>query len=276
MKKRIFVKVVILIVWIALSIILWNTQMIWVIPVFFVGLTIYHCAKKHYRRHVYFSEIKENPFIYISVVVALVSTVVQFWQELVVTPYQFLTGPASIWVMGIFAALVLMALAVLLIKQHREEKADKKRVLVFKAQRDAEDVERQIRNEERKKIKEEGQQMLSSLMEKHAELSWKDLLEIIKKGADIPDEVVLSANLLDLIEVSNVKNQIFFKPNSIKEALLWISQIADKCHNDDYLTISKKQIKKIESLKSYTGYNCLVKTMETVDIPEYLLEKVSA
>lgn len=272
--KKILITVAILIVWIAFSIIFWNTQMMWIVPVVSIGFTIYRCAKKRYRRHVYLSEIKENPFVYISVMVALVSTVLQFWQQLVVTPYQFLTGPASIWVMGIFVTLLLTALALLMVRQYREEKAEKKIALAFKAQRDAEEVQYQLKKEKRQKMKEEGEQMLSALMEKHTELSWKDLLKVMENQVHIPDEIALSADLLSLIQVSDVKNQIFFNPDLMKGALNAIHRAADRCHNDEYLKKAKQQLQKLKTLESYTGYDQLMKIVKADGcIPEYLLEK---
>jgi uncharacterized membrane protein len=260
-KKRIILFIAMILGCIAFPIFFWKSLSVWLTPLFPIALTLYVCAIKKYRRWVYVEELKGNIFLYITLVAALVSTTLQFWQQIIITLSQFIkymNEPAFIWVMGILAILVVIALVVLIIREYREKKADKKRALVCKAQNAADEIKRQTKNEERKKMKEEGQQMLRALMIKSSELSWKDLLKIMDKGVQIPDEMVLRANFFDLIEVSNVKNQIFYNPHLIRQMVSALGQAADDCHNDSHLQRVRVQLEKLRTLSPYLGYNSLM------------------
>lgn len=268
MKKRIFI-IVMLIALITFSVIFWKTQLMWIILIVPIGLTIYHCAKRRYRRHVYISELKENPFVYILAMVALVSTVVQFWQQIADAFYRFVNSEAPLWVIGTLCVFLIIAFTLVSVRDYREKRAEKRKEKVRLAQV-------QLEREEREKKKEEGVRMLKALESKPS-VSWGELLKVMENHVSIPVEIALSADLISLIEVSDVKKQIFFNPDLMKGALNAIRRAADRCHNDEYLTKAKEQLQRLEALESYTGYDQLMKIVKADGrIPEYLLERASA
>lgn len=266
MKKTIFIIVAILIAWIAFSVIFWKTQLMWIVPIVPIGLTIYHCAKKGYRRHVYLSRLKENPLIYIAAILALVSTVLQYWQQVSNALYRFTNSQAPLWIAGIFSTFLIVGITLVCVRDYREKKVEKRKEKVRLAQV-------QLEKEEREKKKEEGLRMLQAL-EGEPSVLWIDLLKVMENRVYIPDEMALSADLLSLIQVSDVKNQIFFNPDLVKGALNAIHRAADRCHNDEYLIKAKEQLQRLKTLESYTGYDQLMKIVKADGrIPEYLLEK---
>lgn len=266
MKKTIFIIVAILIAWIAFSVIFWKTQLMWIVPIVPIGLTIYYCAKRRYRRHVYMSELKENPFIYIGVILALTSTVLQYWQQTADAFYYFINSQAPLWIAGIFSTFLIVRTALIGVRDYREKKAEKRKEKARLAQV-------QLEKEEREKKKAEGQRILKAL-EGEPSVSWGELLKVIENRVSIPHEIALSADLMSLIEVSDVKKQIFFNPHLMKNVLYVLSNAADRCHNDEYLKKAKEQLSKLKTLESYAGYDQLMKIVRANDcIPEYLLEK---
>lgn len=260
----------VLVCWIVASFMFWKSLFIWLTPLLPTALTVRYCILGKYALRTYLKELKINIFIYVSILVGAISTILQFQESII----QSITDMASslLFERIVTIVLVIVALLLIFILLYEKIKSIKTKKIVEQSKLDYEEQQK-IRNNEivaQKEIKrrrqEEGEKMLEALKEKTADYAWHDLLEIAKKGVSIPDEIVLTATFFDLIRISEIKKQIAFNPEDMRLIARTINYSMESCFKDEYLQKAKDQLKKLETLSTYRGYDRLAQIFKQYDL----------
>lgn len=91
--------------------------------------------------------------------------------------------------------------------------------------------------------------------------SWSDIVDASEFGfsydAKALYEIIASANVMDLITVSNIKMQLYWKNGSLSVPLTAIDSVFENCFDDRILMRLIEQFKKIDEIQGYNGYNTL-------------------
>lgn len=242
---------------IAFPIFFWKSLIIWVTPLFPILFCVYLCSGHKYRAWVYREKIVTNPFLYVSLFIALISTVTQFWGPIV----DFITS----WVVTSFLILcVLIFISVAVIKMRM-------RIIAMRKKSYEEDQKRLAKLEKLKadeqviqKRKEEALEKLQALMSQEI-ISWKQLLPIYGI-VPIPIEVMLKADFIGLYLVSDIKKQISFDPNMVKDVAKDLNQAVKNCWDDNVLKPFFEKMVEMEKYISYKGFEPFMNLLRTESI----------
>ena len=132
--------------------------------------------------------------------------------------------------------------------------------------------------EHQTKIDQQQQKQLKDSQEKRAKQielfetlknnenpTWSDIIGAIEIGFYIDHrtmcKIIAQAKIAEVIEVSNIKKQLYWKQESLSAALDAIESAFKKCFDDKILTQLIEQFKNIDQYCGYDGYNTLSKSI---------------
>ncbi len=122
--------------------------------------------------------------------------------------------------------------------------------------------------EKQLKYLQEGRAKQTELFEElknNQDPTWSDIVDAIEIGFNFYPrtmyKIIAQANIMDVIEVSNIKKQLYWNQNSLRSALDAIDSVFEKSFDDQILTQLIEQFKNIHQLCGYEGYNTLLKSI---------------
>lgn len=192
-------------------------------------------------------------------VIGVASTIFQFWFTQIVFGIQ-------LW--KVLLGLVILVAVYFLISYVADYIETKKMTREARLKEEAERPERereakelQVREaqqvEERKKIANEA----FTALKKAEKPTWNDIFYITNNGfremSAIPHVVIANANLVELIEVSDIKSKIKWGHYEFEVALKALTAVANNSYDDEVLQKIIEQVKALEKFSSYNGYSAL-------------------
>ncbi len=235
------------------SILFWKSLIIWATPVFPITLSIYVCRGGKFRLWVYRKKVVANPFLYISIAISLISTLAQFGSQILNSVTRFANSSEAIWIFGVLAVILVVILIYYGVQDYKE-KTQLKKSRKLTEKKDA-DLKKQ--SDEKKKAAKE----LLGKIQGQEKVTWTDIQTLYFDGKiTIPSSLIVKANFMELVEISNIKKQLNFIPNHVEFAADRFDSILKGC-NDELIQKVIDQLKCLEEYKGYGGYTALVKTL---------------
>jgi hypothetical protein len=190
----------------------------------------------------------------ILILVATVSTVMQFWQTIIsFFCYKMIAGLEAYWVLLILAALVASSLFARHLYLRKKEKTRLRKLEEKKAaeQKEAETIREQEKVAVEKAVNERKLKIADIL--KQNGLSVEDLSFLINNRSHFSDmtldesSLLVKINMRQYFTICHSKNQIVFH-HSIKEVLFWLNSLYIRSYKDTDIKIIKE---KVSSLSDY-------------------------
>ncbi len=128
--------------------------------------------------------------------------------------------------------------------------------------------QRKVRLHQQKQLKDSNEEHTRKIelfekLKNSQNLRWSDIVDVTKIGfsydANAIYQIIAQANIMDLISVSKIKTQLYWKQDSLDAPLNAIETVFKNCFDDRILEPLVEQFKIIDQYKGYDGYKTLTK-----------------